>query len=128
MSHLASDRNKGGSTPKGFIFARATPRVSADDLRTIGLTFTVTGLIVLLAAIGFDCVLFSVMIEGAHSLEMVPTYRLAVDLLPLSLAFTALVGAMTAGAVVYVTGWLGRAYRPAPKDLPLRASYGGGFA
>ena len=114
--------------PKGFIFARATPRVSDDDLRTIGLTFTATGLIVLLAAIGFDCVLLSVMIEGAHSLEMVPTYRLAVDLLPLSLAFTALVGAMTGGAVVYVTGWLNRADRPAPKDLPLRASYGGGFA
>jgi len=127
MSHLASVRNKGGSIPKGFIFARATPRVS-DDLRTVALTFTATGLIVLLAAIGFDCVLFSVMIEGAHSLEMVPTYRLAVDLLPLSLAFTALVGAMTGGAVVYVTGWLNRADRPAPEDLPLRASYGGGFA
>ena len=128
MSQLATGRNKGGSTASGFLFAQSTSRVSAEDLRTVALTFTATGLIVLLTAIGLDCVLFSVVIEGTHSLDTLATYRLASDLLPLSLAFTALVAAVTAGAVIYVAGWIGRANQPDQESFSLRANFGGGFA
>lgn len=74
----------------------------AADLRTIAQAFIATGLIVLVATLLADCALFGLIINGAHSLESVPAFYLATNLLPLALTFTALVALATGIAIAWV--------------------------
>ena len=70
------------------------------DLRAIVLTFAATALLVFAGALACDLYLGAVILRGARSLQDIPSYRLALDLLPWFSMFTALiVGVGISGAL-----------------------------
>lgn len=69
------------------------------DLHAIAITFAATAVVLVVAMLACDVYLGAIVTRGVRSIRDMPNYRLALDLLPWSLTFTALVTVVGLGGV-----------------------------